>query len=115
MRCVPTESFDVVNAACPFDRGTVPSVTGLALGFARSLKVTLPVAADWYTVALKVIGTPAPAGFRLVAMMPVAMFFTTWLTDAEVLPAKFASPLYTAVMVWAPVVEKEIYALAEPF
>jgi hypothetical protein len=97
-------SAEVANVAWPNEsRVAVPSRV------APSLKLTLPegfklVAAVGCTDAVKVTGEPNPVGLAL-AVIPVTVPTVTptiWATEDEVLDAKFGSPLYVAVIEWAP-------------
>jgi hypothetical protein len=68
--------------------------------------VTIPVGvrvAEDVTVAVKVTAAPAVDGlFDETAVVELAALFTVCESAAEVLPAKFVSPPYTAVIACAP-------------
>src|SRR5947208_2239710 len=89
-----------VKVATPPLRVPVPNVV------APSLKVTVPVGvpvpggvAD--TVAVKVTACPDTVGLADEASaVAVAAWFTAWDSAGDVLPVKFGSPPYTAVMPW---------------
>src|ERR1700693_874840 len=96
IECDPTASVDVVNAALPLLSVPVPSTV------VPSLTVTDPVGVpvvNDFTVAVKVTGFPCLEGFsEEVTVLDVAAFVTVSVSTAEVLPVKFASPPYTAVI-----------------
>src|SRR5438093_487887 len=76
-----------------------------------SLTVTLPVGvplpgAFATAVKVKLTAWPTADGFGvwLTIVVVVPAVLTVWATPAEVLPAKFASPAYVAVSVFAPAV-----------
>src|ERR1700680_3425296 len=96
MECVPPVSVDVVNVAFPALSATVASVVAL------SLKVTIPVGVPEVaavTVAVNVTAWPNVDGFSEdTTAVDVACWFTTCDNTGEVLPPKFASPPYTAVI-----------------
>jgi hypothetical protein len=84
---------------------------------APSLNVTAPVALIGVTVAVRVTGCPAAAGFgvaaRLVVVELVASLITS-VTEAEVLGPYVLSPLYDAVSVWLPLARVAVLKLADP-
>ena len=95
-----------------FVRGAVPSE------LVPSRKVIVPVAepAAGCTVAARVTDCPNVAGFVLAAIaVDVAAGFTVSFSAADVLPAKFVSPLYCAVMDWEPAGKEETVSCAVPF
>ena len=67
------------------------------------------------TVAVKVTDCPEFDGFsdEAKAVVVVALL-TTWLTAFDVLPGKFESPLYTALIAFVPTGNVEVVKLAEP-
>jgi hypothetical protein len=67
------------------------------------MKVTVPVADEGATVAVKVTDWPNVEGLSDEASdVVVAAWPTVWVNNAEALPLKLVSPLYTAVMLWLP-------------
>jgi len=75
----------------------------------------LPVAVAGVTVAEKVTVWPATDGLREEPTVTVAAAFETdTVTGAEVLPPLPASPLYTAVIEWAPTARFAAVAAAAP-
>ena len=71
----------------PPDRLPVPRTV------APSLNVTVPVAVDGVTVAVKITEAPKVDGLRLdVTTVVVAARFTVWVMGADVDAAKFALP-----------------------
>ena len=91
MEFVPTGSAVVLRTATPPLTAPVPSVT------VPFLKVTVPVALPppmLATVAVKLTDLPCVAGFSdETSVVVVPTLLTTSLTAADVLVAKFASPL----------------------
>src|SRR5271168_3535838 len=88
---------------------------------APSMNITLPVIvpAVWeVTAAVNVTDVPNVEGFKeevtAVAVAAAAAGLTVWLSADEVLPVKFASPPYTAVIEWAPAVRAEVARVALP-
>src|SRR2546422_425197 len=67
------------------------------------------------TVAVNVTGWPNNDGFtdEFTAAV-VSALFTSWVIDADVLPLKFPSPPYTAVIVCEPTTKLETFAVATP-
>ena len=96
----PVFSADVENVATPFTSAAVP------IGVLPSLNCTDPVAAAGVTVAVNVTVWPTLAWSAGVAEMVVvdAACAIISLTAGDVLPAKVASPPYTAVSVCGPTV-----------
>ena len=95
--------------AVPAARAPVPSVV------APSINVTVPVEAAPLTVALKVTEVPLEAGFRLDARVVLEETVpTVWVSVAEVDPALLVSPPYTAVRLWAPVLNVAMERVATP-
>jgi hypothetical protein len=97
IECVPTVSNDVAKVATPLLFNVpVPSVV------APSWKVTLPVGVPEVLdviVAVKVTGAPLDVeAAELTNAAEVAAGVMVCVTAADVLPAKFALPLYLAVI-----------------
>jgi hypothetical protein len=83
----------VLYVAVPLLRVPVPSVV------LPSLKVTVPVAVDGVTVAVKVSDAPYVDGFAdEVTAVVVFALLTVWVRVDDVLALSFASPPYEAVM-----------------
>jgi hypothetical protein len=67
------------------------------------------------TFAVKVTDCPKFDGFcEEVKVVVVVALLTTWLTVFDVLPVKFESPPYTALIVSVPAGSAEVVKLAEP-
>src|ERR1700680_1406988 len=103
---------EVVNVALPLLSVPVPSTVAL------SLNVTVPVGVPevaGFTVAVKVTAWPNADGFteETTEVVEVACF-TPCDRAGEVLPAKLASPLYTAVMEYVPIVSVAVVNAAVP-
>src|SRR5579872_383951 len=85
-------------------------------------KATVPVGVlvpdGWLTVTVNVTFCPTLIGLeeatRVVVVGAGAVDALTFSVRVCVLPSKFVSPLYTAVMVWVPVVEKLVDRVALP-
>lgn len=93
IECVATDRAVVLNAAVPPPRVPVPSVV------APSLKVTVPVAVDGLTEAVKVTFAPKVAGLSdVMTEVVVVAWLTTCANGDDVLVMKLALPPYTAVM-----------------
>src|SRR5436190_18618661 len=105
MPWLPVVSDDVEKVAAPPARATMARVAPF------SRKVTDPVAAGPppLTVAVNVTDWPYNDGLgpdgRDVA---VATLPTCWLTAADVLPVKVASPPYWAVVAWTPAASDDV-------
>jgi len=101
----------VVNVAVPPLSVPVPSVA------VPSLNVTVPVGvlvADEVTVAVKATGAPRfDALFDETTAVELAALFTVCVR-ADMLPAKLASPPYTAVIECAPPASAEVVSVAVP-
>lgn len=86
--------------------------------FAPSRKSTVPVgvtAEALVTVAVKVTGWPAVAGFNEeVTVVLVGAMVTLCVSAAEVLAAKLASPLYVALIVCTPAIRSGMENVACP-
>lgn len=113
IECVPTVSVDVVNVATPvLFNAPVPSVV------VPSRNVTIPVGMPEVLdviVAVNVTGAPLDAEtVELTKVAAVAAFAMVSVTAAEVLPAKFALPLYLAVMECTPAVSIDVVKVATP-
>jgi ribosomal protein S5 len=77
----------VLNVATPPDRLPVPKTV------APSLNVTIPVAVDGNTIAVKVTVAPKADGLGLdVTTVAVEAFDTVWVIAGEVEGPKFALP-----------------------
>src|SRR5438105_2818525 len=97
MLCEPNPMPDVVSAAVPPDNTTLPKE------FAPSKKVTGPDGLLPLTVAVNVMGCPCSVLLaEAVKLVVVLERFTVCVTGGDVLAAKAASPLYTAVVAWLP-------------
>ena len=84
----PTERLDVANEAVPLVSVLEPSTV------VPSRKVTVPVARDGDTVAVKVTVCPRPDGFRLdFTVVVVLAVLTVCATTGEVLPEYAVLPL----------------------
>jgi hypothetical protein len=112
IECDPTASVDVVNVALPPLSVPVPST------LVPSLNVTDPVGVpvvDDFTVAVKVTGFPCFEGLsEELTVLDVAAFVTVSVSTAEVLPVKFASPPYTAVIECDPTASVDVVNVALP-
>jgi len=87
IECDPAASVEMLNVAFPLLMVPVPSVV------LPSLKVTVPVAAEGETVAVKVTEEPNVDGFADEASVTeVLALFTVWVRVEEVLVLSFASP-----------------------
>ena len=109
---LPKANADVVNVAFPALSVPVPSRV------VPSLNVTVPVGVPvvaGFTVAVKVTAWPNADGFTEETTEVVeAAWFTACDRAGEVLPAKLASPLYTAVMECVPTVSVDVVNAAFP-
>src|ERR1700674_2513113 len=114
MLWLATDRLEVVKEAWPAFSVAVPSVA------APSMNVTVPVGvpepgAFAVTVAVKVAACPNTAGLADAASaVALAAWFTAWLSAADVLVVKLASPLYTAVMLWLATDRLEVVKEAWP-
>ena len=80
IECDPNASVEVLKVAIPLLRVPVPNVV------LPSLKVTVPVAAEGETVAVKVTVTPDADGFDdEVRVTVVVALFTVWVSAEDVL------------------------------
>jgi hypothetical protein len=77
-----------------------------------ALPVGVPPVGD-VTVAVKVTFTPEFDGFR-EEIKVVVVWPTIWFTTFDVLPPKFESPAYTAVIELEPTGSVEVVKVAEP-
>ena len=111
MLCVPRVNADVLIVAVVPDRDTVPRFVE------PSKNVTLPVGdVKAETVAVRVIFCPTVEG--LTEDMTCTLedpLVTSCGNMGDVLVAKLASPLYTAVMLCIPGVNVDMLKLAVPF
>jgi hypothetical protein len=113
IECVPTVSIDVVKVATPMLFNVpLPSV------FVPSRKVTIPVGVPEVLdaiVAVNVSGAPLDAeAAELISAAVVAAGVMVCVTAAEVLPAKFALPLYLAVIECEVAVSIDVEKVATP-
>src|SRR5271157_5228226 len=119
MECDPAASPAVLKLACPPLSVPVPSVAP------PFLKVTMPVGVPEpehrfgqgvdSRAAVKVTVAPKAAGFfdeTTETELPALLTF--WVRAGDVLPAKFESPPYTAVIELVPAFSAEVMKLAEP-
>ena len=114
MACVPAARFETLKVATPAVIVPVPMAVAPSLNVTVPVGVPTPVAVV-VTVAVKVTAFPTVEGFKEdVTAVVVVFLFTTWLTAAEVLVRKVASPPYTAVMEWVPAVRVAVVKVATP-
>jgi hypothetical protein len=102
---------DVLKVAMPPLRVAVPNTV------VRFWNVTVPVGVPLaeLTVAVNVTAWPDVEGLgEEVSVVVLAIFFTTWLKFGEVLVAKVASPLYTALIKYEPAASAEVVKVAVP-
>jgi hypothetical protein len=103
------ESEVVVNVATPLVRVPVPRAV------APSLNVTVPVAVDGDTVAVRVTLWPKVVVLAdEVRTVLVAVLLTVWASVADVLVASFVSPPYVAVNEWAAAESEVVVNVATP-
>jgi hypothetical protein len=102
----------VLKEALPLLSATV------AKAVVPSLKVTEPVGVpdvEGFTVAVKVTELLNGAGFSEdVTVVDVAALLTTKVRAADVLPVKFALPVYVAVSECVPTASFEVAIFARP-
>jgi hypothetical protein len=112
IECVPPDSADVVSVAVPPLSVPVPSVVP------PSWNVTVPASvpvADDVTLAVRVRAVPKMEGlFDEVTVVVLVALFTVCVKVAEVLPAKFVSPPYTAVIECDPPARPDVVSVAVP-
>jgi hypothetical protein len=114
IECDPTASVLVVNVAIPPDNVPVPNVT------VPSRNVTVPEGlpapgATTVTVAVKVTLCPTIDGFRDEVMLVVVLaLLTAEVNTPLVLPLKFVSPAYEAVIEWDPTASALVVNVAVP-
>jgi len=113
IECVPTVSVDVVKVATPLLFNVpVPSAV------VPSRKVTVPVGMPEVLnviVAVNVTGEPPNAeAAELTNAVVAAARVMVSVTAAEELGAKFALPLYLALIEWVPPVSVDIVKVATP-
>jgi hypothetical protein len=108
----PLASPAVVSVAVPPVIVPVPSMAP------PSWNVTVPVGvpvADDFTVAVSVTAVPKMDGlFEEATVVELAALFTVCVRIADVLPAKFVSPPYTAVIECAPPPSPAVVNVAVP-
>ena len=110
--CEPTVSDDVTTLAVPSPRVVVPKTVVPDLNVTDPVGV--PVVED-ETVAVKVTGDRNVDGLPDdVKVVLVAAFATTWDIAVDVLPALFASPLYTTVIMRVPTASAVFDSMAVP-
>ena len=115
MLCAPTPNEEVVNMAEPLLR-----VAGEPRLFTPSLNCTVPVGfpepgATAETEAVKLTDWPKLDGFSDEMMVVLLLaLLTVCVGNEPVLPVKFVSPLYTAVMLCVPTLNDEVVNVAEP-
>src|SRR5438034_8550146 len=112
MVCVPTVKDEVVKVATPpaFKATGAPRFVPLSLNCA----VPIGVPAPEVTVAVKVTLWPKLDGFNEASSAVAVLAFAT-TCPPETLPMlfrKFASPLYSAVIVWVPAFKVEVVNVA---
>jgi hypothetical protein len=102
---------DVVKLACP-DAFNVPVPSVLP----ESLNVTVPVGIapdDEVTCAVKVTAWPTDDGLgEELSVVVVIILWTVCFRFPELLPAKFTSPPYAALMLCKPVVSEDVLKVA---
>jgi hypothetical protein len=87
MLWLPTDRLGVMSTAFPAFRALVPRLV------VPSKKVTVPVANDGVTVAVKVTASPTTEGLREEASVVLVLaWLTIWLRGGDVLPESLASP-----------------------
>ena len=93
---------------------TVPSVVASSSKVMLPLGVPLPGGVT-VRLAVKVTVWPCRTGFAsAINETGVAAWFTTWLKTGDVLPLKFASPVYTAVNECMPTAKRVVVKEATP-
>ena len=115
---MPMPSAEVAKVATP-----APFKAPVPIEAPPSRNVTVPVVvpapgAAAETVAVNVTDCPNTMGFAdEVTAVVVLSLLTVCVRGADVLPAKLASPPYTAVIEWVPTVSAVVanVAIAEPF
>ena len=119
MECDPTLSEDVAQLARPWLR---VRLLQLVMAVPPSRKVTLPAGVPApgllaVTVAVKVTDFPNTDGLAEELADVVVPYFTVCVSLEEVLPLKFASPPYDALIEWEPTASVLVTNVAwpEPF
>ncbi len=119
MECDPTLSEDVAQLARPWLR---LRLLQLVMAVPPSLKVTFPVGVPEpgllaVTVAVKVTDCLNTDGLAEELADVVVPYFTVCVSLEEVLPLKFASPPYDALIEWEPTASVLVTNVAwpEPF
>src|SRR5436305_7736519 len=79
-----------------------------------TLPVGVPPPGAAVTVAVKVTAWPVTDGLADEASVVVVVAWMACVKGDEVLLAKAASPLYMAVMLWAPIVRVVVLSVARP-
>src|SRR5947208_1878611 len=116
MECDPTLSEDVAQLARPWLR---ERLLQLVMAVPPSLKVTCPVGVPEpgllaVTVAVKVTDCLNTDGLAEELADVVVPYFTVGVSLEEVLPLKFASPPYDALMEWGPTASVLVTNVAWP-
>lgn len=108
----PADTVVVVSFATLLDNPTDPSVV------VPSLNVTLPIGVPEVevTVTINVTDCPYVDGFsdEVIAEVVVIALLTLCVNTGDVLPVKFASPPYIAVIEWEPIAKVEVAKAANP-
>ena len=116
MECDPAASEEVASVATPEELSVlVPGVVEPSLNVTVPEGVpTAPIAFD--TVAVNVTDWPVVAGLGAAAIAVVVdSRFTVSVSAADVLPVKFVSPEYFAVIEWVPIASDDVLSVACPF
>jgi hypothetical protein len=116
IKCGPALKAAVAKVALPALSVPVPS--RMLPSRKLTAPVGVPVPENGETVAVKVTDWFKPTGLAelmsvVVVAIPVAAF-TVWFAPTDVLPAKLASPEYTAVITWEPAANVEVVKVALP-
>src|SRR5437867_146205 len=116
MECDPTLSDDVVQLAWPLLR---LRLLQLVMAVSPSLKVTFPDGVPVpglfaVTVAVNFTDCPNTDGFNEELTDVVVPYFTVCVSLGDVLPLKFASPPYDAVIEWEPTASVLVTNVAWP-
>jgi hypothetical protein len=113
IECVPTVSVDVVKVATPW-LFNVPVPSEVVPSRKLTVPVGVPEVLD-VIVAVNVAGAPLGAeAAELTNAVVAAARVMVSVTIPEVLGAKFALPLYLALIEWVPPVSVDIVKLATP-
>src|SRR6266581_4444798 len=115
MECDPTLSEDVAQLARPWLR---ERLLQLVMAVPPSLKVTFPVGVPepglLAVTAVKVTDCPNTDGLADELADVVVPYFTVCVSLEEVLPLKFASPPYDALIEWEPTASVLVTNVAWP-